>query len=142
MRAFRILGVIVALSLTMAAPLAAQAVQDVPEIKPDDVTDGQVVSFVNAMIAVQRVRSEYSTKVEAAENDDDRQAVIAEAGDAAMAAVEEIVGITAVEYVAINLAAQDSEELTERINSRIRELREKQSLSLQGGQEPAEGQAE
>ena len=50
-----------------------QAQPDMPEIAAEDVTQGQIASFVNAMIALERIRAEYLPQIQAAETDDERQ---------------------------------------------------------------------
>ena len=67
--------VLTAASIAFAAPATAQSDLDVPDIAAEDVTTGQIVSFVNAMIALERVRAEYQPKMEAAETEDERKAL-------------------------------------------------------------------
>ncbi|MEQ8291002.1 MAG: DUF4168 domain-containing protein [Roseovarius sp.] len=107
-------------------PAANPAEPEIPEIAAEDVTQGQIASFVNAMIALERIRAEYLPQIQAAETDDERQALAAEADEAAKAAVTKTKGITPGEYLAIGRAAQGNQELGEKINTRIVELREKQ----------------
>lgn len=117
----------------LAAPAAAQegaAAQDgmeVPEIAAGDVTTGQVVSFVNAMIGVEHIRRQYMPQIEAAETDEARRELIAEADRKAIAAVEATIGITPGEYLAIAEAAKADEGLAQRIDDRLDDLKEKQS---------------
>lgn len=111
----------------LAVPAAAQDAPQVPQIAAEDVTTGQVVSFVNAMIAVDRIRREYMPRIEAAETDDARKDLIAEADEKAIALVEQTPGISPAEYLAIVQTAQADEGLAQRINARLNELREKQS---------------
>ncbi|MDM8168693.1 DUF4168 domain-containing protein [Roseovarius sp.] len=112
------------------------AVPEVPEIAAEDVTQGQIASFVNAMIALERIRAEYLPQIQAAETDDERQALAAEADEAAKAAVTKTKGITPGEYLAIGRAAQGNQELGEKINTRIVELREKQQQKRKPLQQP------
>lgn len=120
----------VVLAMGVALPVMAQEtatdLPEIPEIAAEDVTLGQVVSFVNAMIAVERVKKEYTGKIEEAESEDDINALIAEADKSAMAAVDEVVGISPGEYIAISNAAQGSEELTARIKRRFELMRQAQ----------------
>jgi len=105
-----------------APPGAAQTETAAPEIAAQDVTQGQVVSFVKAMIAAERVRQKYLAKIQAAGTEADRKALIDEADLAGRAAVDAVVGISADEYLAIARAAQENEELAARITARIDEL--------------------
>ena len=116
------------------------AVPEVPEIAAEDVTQGQIASFVNAMIALERIRAEYLPQIQAAETDDERQALAAEADEAAKAAVTKTKGITPGEYLAIGRAAQGNQELGEKINTRIVELREKQQQKRKPLQQSGTGQ--
>ena len=115
---------------------------DVPEIAPEDVTQGQITSFVNAMIALERIRAEYLPQIQAAETDDERQALAAEADEAAKAAVTKTKGITPGEYLAIGRAAQGNQELGEKITTRIAELREKQQQKRKPLQQPGASESE
>ena len=136
MRAFLITAVVAALQLGAVAPAVAQEMPEVPDINPEDVSVGQVVSYVNARIAVERVRVAYTDKIEAAETEDQIKELIAEADMAAMAAVDKVTGISPGEYLAISIAAQDDAELLERINERISTLRTKQTLTVKGAEKP------
>lgn len=128
---FSHVAAIIALSLGHAAPVQAQDVPtELPDIKAEDVSVGQVVSFVNAMIAAERVRQEYIVKIDAAETEDEIKALIAEADLAGMAEVDRVRGITPAEYMAISLAARDSEELTQRIAQRVELLRQAQGVTV------------
>jgi len=113
----------------LAVPAAAQDELQVPRIAAEDVTTGQVVSFVNAMIAVDRIRREYMPRIEAAETDEARRELIAEADEKAIALVDQTAGITPAEYLAIIEAAKTDEGLAQRIAARLDELREKQAGS-------------
>ncbi|KZY34405.1 hypothetical protein A3731_19155 [Roseovarius sp. HI0049] len=119
---------------------------DIPEIAAEDVTQGQIASFVNAMIALERIRAEYLPQIQAAETDDERQELAAEADQAAKAAVTRTKGITPGEYLAIGRAAQGNQELGEKINTRIAELRQKQQkrkpLQQQGTNQSQDGSSE
>jgi len=120
-------AILLAAAGLLAAPVAsAQENANIPEIAAEDVTQGQVVSFINAMIAVDRVRQEYMPRIEAAETDDERQALAQEADSAARTAVDDTAGITAQEYLAIARAAQADKDLAERINERFVELRQEE----------------
>ncbi len=125
-----------ATSVAFAPPVLAQDATEVPAVAPEDVSAGQVVSFVNAMIAIERVRREYMPQIEAAETEEARNALVEEADAAAMAAVDKVTGISPAEYLAIGQAAQGSEELTQRITTRFAELRKKQK-GRQPMQQPA-----
>lgn len=118
---------LIALSFAVTAPaLAEETPGDLPSINAEDVSVGQVVSFVNAMIAAERVRQQYLVRIEEAETESEIAELVAEADQQGMAAVDRVPGITSAEYMAISLAARDSAELTERIRKRFTDMQEKQ----------------
>lgn len=119
-----------------------QAQPDIPEIAAEDVTQGQITSFVNAMIALEEIRAEYLPQIQAAEDQEERVALAAEADDAAKTAVDEVTGITPNEYLAIGRAAQGNEELGQKITARFAELRETQQQDRTPLQQPAQNEGE
>jgi hypothetical protein len=140
MRVFQIWAVVSLLSIAGIPVAQAQDVGDIPDIKAEDVSVGQVVSFVNAMIAVERVRKDYLTRIEAAESEDEINTLVADADVAAMAEVDRVAGITPGEYIAITRAAQNNEELTARINARIDAMRQSQTMTIEPVEKPEEEQ--
>lgn len=136
MHVFQTVAVIAA-SVGLALPLSAQeAPTDLPEINAEEVSVGQVVSFVNAMIAAERVKQEYIAKIDAAESQEEIEALVAEADQKGIAEVERVRGISPAEYMAISLAAQENEELAGRIRQRLELMQESQALTVTN--EPAE----
>ncbi len=140
MRSFRILAVVAMCGLSLGSPAMAQELPEIPDIKAEDVSVGQVVSFVNAMIAAERVRQEYLAKIEVAETDEEISELIAEADTAGMAAVDNVVGISVGEYMAIARAAQGNEELETRISTRLEQMRQSQAWTVEPKEKP-EGEA-
>lgn len=136
--------VIATASIALTGPALAQqqASMEVPEIAAEDVTSGQIASFVNAMIALERIRAEYQPQIQATEDTEERQKLAAEADEAAKAAVTETKGISPEEYIAIGRAANENKELADKITTRIVELRQKQQkrqrLQQPGVQEDGE----
>ncbi|MEQ9258454.1 MAG: DUF4168 domain-containing protein [Roseovarius sp.] len=124
----------------VAGPALAQDSQ-VEAIAPEDVSDGQIVSFVNALIALERVRADYTKRIENAETAEQREELIAEADEVGKDVVDKVVGITPDEYLAIGAAALESEALSGRIQQRMVELREKQQQRL-GAQQDDEQSGE
>lgn len=119
--------VLIAAGMALALPAQAEETAAAPRIAAEDVSTGQIVSFVNAMIALERVRREFQPKLETAETDAERAALSQEADAAAKAAVKKVVGITPEEYLAIGHAAEGNAELAARIEARIAELVQNQS---------------
>jgi type II secretory pathway pseudopilin PulG len=62
----RLATILSASALALATPLAAQQTPP-PQIAAEEVTDAQVVAFVDAILAVDEVRKEYGPKIEEAE---------------------------------------------------------------------------
>ena len=124
-----LLAPLLILGLAVGGEARAQVMPDTVAIEPDAVTVGQIVSFVNALIAVERVRKDYSARIDAAETDAEKQALAEEADEIAIDAVDKVAGITPGEYLGILDAAAESEELTERIKTRFAELRSKQGAT-------------
>lgn len=101
-----------AIALGLTTPVMAQEMPtDLPEINAEDVSVGQIVSFVNAMIAAERVRKEYLAKIDLAETEEEIDALLAEADQKGIAEVERVPGISPAEYMAIAIAAKDDEDL-------------------------------
>ncbi|MFB9148332.1 DUF4168 domain-containing protein [Roseovarius ramblicola] len=119
----QIAGILGATALALATPLAAQQTPP-PQIAAEDVTDAQVVAFVDAILAVDAVRTEYGTQIEGADDEAAKQALVEEANAAAADAVDEVENITIDSYVAIANAAGESDALNQRIVARISEVRE------------------
>lgn len=119
----RIATILSATALALATPLAAQQTPP-PQISAEDVTDEQVVAFVDAILAVEQVRNDYGPRIEGAGDEAEQQALVAEANEAAAAAVDGVENINIDSYVAIANAAGEDEALNQRIIARITEVRE------------------
>jgi len=119
----RIATVLSAAALALATPLAAQQTPP-PHNAAEDVSDAQVVAFVDAILAVEEVRKDYGPRIDAADDEARQQALAEEANTAAAAAVEGVENIDVDSYVAIANAAGQSETLNKRIIARITEVRE------------------
>jgi hypothetical protein len=119
----RLATILSASALALATPLAAQQTPP-PQIAAEEVTDAQVVAFVDAILAVDEVRKEYGPKIEEAEDKAQQQALAEAANTAAAEAVDEVDSITLDSYIAIANAARESEALNKRIVARLAEVRE------------------
>jgi len=114
-----------AAALALTTPLAAQqaAPADLPEIAAEDVTDGQVEAFVDAILAVEQVREEYTPLIEAAEDETAQKELVEEANEAAFTAVDGVENMDVDSYVAIANAAGQNDALNQRIIAQISEQR-------------------
>ena len=119
----RLATILSATALALATPLAAQQAQP-PQIAAEEVTEAQIEAFVDAILAVEDVRSDYTAQIEAAEDEAAQKALVDEANQAAVAAVDEVENMDIDSYVAIANAAGESEMLNKKIVSRISEIRE------------------
>ncbi len=139
----RFASILGATALALATPLAAQEAkqsqdtqaaeqaqgtqqEQAAEIAAEDVTDAQVQAFVDAILAVEEVRDEYSPQIKATEDEAAKKELVKEANEAAFAAVGEVENMDVDTYVAIANAARDSDALNKRIIARITDIREKQ----------------
>lgn len=116
---------LIAFSAGAAAQAQEQKPEDTPAVNPEDVTDGQVVSFVNAYIALEQMRKQFVERIEAAETQEAREALIAEADESGKQLVDQITGISASEYVGIAKAMSESEALRARVAARVQEIQQK-----------------
>lgn len=112
-----------ALTLAMSGPLAAQEAVIPTNIVADQVTDDQVEAFVIAMVAIERIRAQFTPKIQAEKNAEDRRAIINEADVAAMKAVENTGDLSAEDYLGIGHAAQQNKALKDRILARIEDMK-------------------
>lgn len=117
-----IAAALAALTLALATPLAAQETITPTEITAEQVTDEQVAGFVEALVAIEKLRVEFAEKMLAQKTDEDRKAVAEEADAAAMQAIKDAGSMTAEEYLGIAKAARENKALNQRINARIKEM--------------------
>jgi len=112
-----------ALTLALAAPQAAPVLASLagpataqeaptPEVTIDD---ARLDAFVSALRAVDAIEQTYTEAFSEAESDAAREAVIAEANEAMVGAIEETPGITLEEYLGVLQQAQVDPDLNARI---------------------------
>ncbi len=126
-------------ALALATPLAAQTtsdqssdtnaknlsqIQPTPDLTADQVTEAQVSAFVDALMAIERVRVTYMPQIEATADDDARGALIDEANAAVVTAIDDVENMSVPDYMAIDKAAQEDEALNGRIMAQIQELQD------------------
>ncbi|MCC5972326.1 MAG: DUF4168 domain-containing protein [Pararhodobacter sp.] len=108
-------------AVALAAPLAAPAVapfagpamaQEAPAATIDD---AQLQAFVAALREVDSIEQQYGAALNEAESEEARQAVIAEANEAMVEAIEETPGISLQEYLGVLEQAQADPDLNARI---------------------------
>ncbi|MGS4944692.1 DUF4168 domain-containing protein [Meridianimarinicoccus sp. RP-17] len=115
----------VALGLTLAAaPGMVVVAQDTGSVAPaPSYDDATLERFVTAAMEVSAVREEYTAQLQAAESEEDAQALVDDANTAMLAAVEEVDGMDVDTYVAIGEAAQQDEQLAARITEIVEQRR-------------------
>lgn len=86
-----------------------------------DFSDQELETFVDAAFKVTEVKRDFSPRLEAAEDDAAREALVAEAREAMMQAVKDTDGIDLETYNAIGQAAQSDEALNQRITALVRD---------------------
>lgn len=126
-------------ALALTTPLAAQTASDqgsdtsakslseiepTPDLTAEEVTEAQVSAFVDALVAIERVRVTYMPQIEATTDDDARSTLINEANSAVVTAIDDVENISVPDYMAIDKAAQQDEELNGRIMAQIKELQD------------------
>lgn len=126
--------------LALAAPLTAQdatgqngdtaeaeslsKIEPTPDLTADKVTETQVSAFVDALVAIERVRLTYMPKIEATTDGEARSALIDQANAAVVTAIDNVENMSVPDYMAIDKAAQQDEALNGRIMAQIEEIRE------------------
>jgi hypothetical protein len=118
-------ALVAGIGISTASVLQAQEVnpEEITAVNPEDVTEGQLVSFVNAFVALERMRAQFVERIEAAETQEEREALVQQADEAAIKVVDDMTGITPDEYISIVKALPESEELRIRVSKRIEEIR-------------------
>ncbi|WP_339616920.1 DUF4168 domain-containing protein [uncultured Gilvimarinus sp.] len=84
-----------------------------------DVSDEQVGDFVEAYVAVQTLNQEYATKLQAMTDSPEKSQKLQKEAQTEMKSAITDTGLTLEEYKQIALAANDSEQLRQRISSAI-----------------------
>lgn len=104
-----------AIALALAAPMAAPVFAQEGQGTEASVSDQTLEAFVTAVNAVNDIEQSYTLAFNEAEDDTAREAVVAEANDAMMEAIDETPGITVEEYIAVLQQAQSDPALNARI---------------------------
>lgn len=124
----RLATILSATALAIATPVVAQETQSQqmqpPQIAADEVTETQIDAFVDAILAVEAVRADYTAQIENAEDDAAKRALVEEANEAAVAAVDDVENMDIDSYIAIANAAGEDEALNQKIVGRITEIRQ------------------
>ncbi|WP_052480827.1 DUF4168 domain-containing protein [Gilvimarinus agarilyticus] len=131
-----LLSVVVAAGLASAGAHAADEStqgmkQDMPKAPttmpqqsapPMDVSDEQVGDFVEAYVAVQTLNQEYATKLQASTDDPEKSQELQQEAQTEMSSAITDAGLSMDEYKQIAMAANQSEQLRQRISMEIEEV--------------------
>lgn len=99
------------------APEAAPQTEMAPsaEAPSEDFSEAQLESFIEATVKIQELRSSFMPQIEAAETEEDKQALAVQAQDEMKAAVDGTEGLDVATYNRIGQAAQTDQELNARL---------------------------
>ncbi|WP_428513149.1 DUF4168 domain-containing protein [Roseovarius sp.] len=89
-------------------------------ISNETLTDEKLSAFVQALAAINAVGQHFVPKIEAETDGEKRAELMAYANDSIVNAIEVIADITPAEFKAIDIAAQQDEELNQRILDEIK----------------------
>jgi hypothetical protein len=106
------LGLALGMSPAMYATAQETGTTAAPAPSYDDAT---LESFVTAAMEVSAVREDYTAQLQTATSEEAAQALVEDANDAMLAAVDAVEGMDVDTYVAIGEAAQQDEQLAARI---------------------------
>ena len=119
-------SVIAALIAAPLAPAFAQSADpstEAPapqaEVPAADFSEEQLTSFVDAAMEVQTLQQDYSQRIAAEENPEEKQALVSEAQTEMATAVDETEGMDINTYNAIGNAARQNPELNDRIMAMV-----------------------
>ena len=117
---------IVALAAAPLTPALAQSGPQGPLIQvqaAEDVqySDSDLNSFVDAAMKVMALRQTYQARLQAAENEEDQQALVRQAQEEMKEAIVQTDGIDVPTYTAIGEAAQADDALSQRITAMFQE---------------------
>ena len=113
--------IMTAVALALATPLAAQEAAPA-DITAETITDTQVEAFATAVLIVQEMSQEYMPRIQQEQDEAAQQALIEEAQAATIAAIEDVENMSADEYRAIGVIAQNDEDLNARIVAQLEEM--------------------
>ena len=107
-------------------------------ISNDTLSDEKVASFVQALAAVNTVAQHFVPRIEAESDGEKRAELMAYANDSIVNSIEVIADITPAEFKAIDIAAQQDQELNQRILDEIKVA----AAEGKAAEEAAENEAE
>lgn len=109
-----------AFAASVAMPAVAQEMEE-PAAEAPDYSENKLQSFAVAFAEVDKVKQEYTPRMEQAGSEEEQQEVQSEAGQQMMQAVEDSEGISVDEYNEIIQSAQADPEFAQELNVLITE---------------------
>ncbi|MBI6629427.1 DUF4168 domain-containing protein [Pontibaca salina] len=104
---------------TTQAPETSQAPAATPTPTFDD---AQIDAFVNAALKVGEIQQKYGQELQGIADEAQQQALVQQADAEIRATIAETENITVEDYLAIDQAASNDEELTQKIAQRLQEI--------------------
>ncbi|MGK7651367.1 hypothetical protein ACSQ76_02720 [Roseovarius sp. B08] len=115
-----------------------EAIEPAEGITNDTLTDEKLRSFVQALVAVNVVAEHFMPRIEAEADGEKRAELMAYANDSIVNAIDVIADITPAEFKAIDIAAQQDQELNQRILDEIKVAAAEGKAAQQAAEEEAE----
>ncbi|MFO7757952.1 MAG: DUF4168 domain-containing protein [Roseovarius sp.] len=112
-----------AIALALAsAPMVAITAQGAAAQSAEDYSSEELDIFSNALLEVAEVREKYTPMLQGAETPDEEAEIVEEANAEIMQVIEDTDGITIDRYTEIAQAANEDQELNERIIKRVQSM--------------------
>lgn len=112
-----------AIALALAsAPMVAITAQGAAAQSAESYSSEELDIFTNALLEVAEVRQKYTPMLQGAETQDEEAAIVQEANAEIMQVIEDTDGITVDRYTEIAQAANEDQELNQRIIERVQSL--------------------
>lgn len=117
-----------AFSLALAMPAVAQETTEQPaaEAPAPSFSEDKLQSFAVAFLEIDKLRREYTPRMEQAQSEEEKQQIQTEAGQKMLQAVEDTENISTDEYNAIIQSAQADPDFAQRLNGVIGEAAQQQ----------------
>lgn len=114
-----------AIALALAtAPMVTLTAQSAAAQSSDEYSSEELDIFTDALLEVAEVREKYTAELEGAADGDEEAAIVEEANEEIVEVIEAKDGITLDRYTEIAQAANEDQELNERIIERVQAAEE------------------
>ncbi|MEI4234495.1 DUF4168 domain-containing protein [Roseovarius sp. D22-M7] len=114
-----------AIALALAsAPMVAMTAQSAAAQSEGSYSSEELDIFTTALLEVAEVREKYTPMLQSAETEDQEASIVQEANDEIMQVIEDTDGITLDRYTEIAQAANEDQELNQRIIKRVQSMQD------------------